>query len=185
MNCYIMMGTTLAGKSEHGKRLAAEYGKVYVSSGDIARSLMDDATKAEFAEGKLSPHDLEIRKAIFRKMWEAYHSGKDIVLDGFPRTPWHVVHFLAQVFPQQMIVIELDTARDVVIARACKRSRDEFDTEAIVTKRNEVYVKETAPALRFLCEHFGRSIYVPVLFEQEPTTVFAKIVTELASRDLL
>lgn len=180
-----MMGTTLAGKSEHGRKLAQEYGMIYVSSGDIARSLMDDATKAEFAEGKLSPHDLEIRKAIFRKVWESYHAGKNIVLDGFPRTPWHVVHFLAQVFPHTMVVVELDTAREVVMARSRKRSRDEFDTEAIVTKRNEVYLQETAPALRFLSSHFGRAVRVEVPYEQEPTTVFSKIVAELDARGLL
>jgi cytidylate kinase len=66
MKIFVMQGTTNAGKTAHGRQLAKDLGLEYVSSGDIARGLMDEETKAEFAEGKLSPHDAEIRRRDLR-----------------------------------------------------------------------------------------------------------------------
>lgn len=185
MNAFIMMGTTLAGKTLHGKELAKRFGMDYVSSGDIARSMMDAATKAEFAEGRLSPHDKEIRSAIFAKMWNAHHHGRHIVLDGFPRTPWHVVHLLAQELPQKFVVINLDVSLPVIVERTIERKRDEFDTEAVVLKRNEVYEKETRPGLLFLSDHFGQRINVIVNYELEREEITKTIIERLGRRGLL
>lgn len=185
MKAYIMMGTTLAGKTKHGRELAEKFGFEYVSSGDIARSLMDEATKAEFAEGKLSPHDREIRDVIFRRMWDAHHRGRHIVLDGFPRTPRHAVYMLAKDFPHDFVVINLDVSREVVLARAGERNRDAFDNEATVIKRNEVYLSETAPALLFIASHFGKYVRVVVEKETDPTTIFSRIVAALDAKGLL
>ncbi len=182
MTIFVMQGTTLAGKTEHGRRLAKELGADYIASGDIARSLMDAATKAEFSEGKLSPHDKQIREAIYKRIADAKES---VVLDGFPRIPAHVIDFIMwrhDTFkhPPKIVVIKIAVPVSVIIARGENRKRDEFDTAATILKRHAVYKDETEPALDFMVTFFGHGVAVSLPAEAEKTNVYSAIVDELA-----
>lgn len=78
---YFFIGTPLAGKSTIAKRLAAEEGLPYVSTGDLARSLgmgMEDSIRT---------HDLSQRfdADIVRAVLDACAKGPCVV-DGFPRS---------------------------------------------------------------------------------------------------
>lgn len=184
MTIYVMQGTTLAGKTQHGRRLAKDFGMEYVSSGDIARSLMDDATRSEFAQGKLSPHDEKIRMAIYAKIVQANLYGDNILLDGFPRIPMHVIDFMTwrrdffEICPK-IVVIKIETCAALIVERGTKRQRDTFDTPETILKRHTIYRDETEPALDFMSSFFGSQVLVTLNHEAEIDNVYEAIVGEL------
>ena len=193
MRLYVMMGTTLAGKTEHGKRLARDLHCAYICSGDIARQLMDDKTKAEFANGKLSPHDSAIRQEIYRLLLEfqsSYPSG--VVLDGFPRNAAHVINLITWLEDWvyqtasrlQVVVVRLEVPASVIVARSAMRGRDQFDTPEIVLKRHNVYLDESAPALEYLAKVYGQMVEITLTAEATFESVHQSIVDELADRNL-
>lgn len=179
MKLFIMQGTTLAGKTEHGRRLSSDLHLDYISSGNIARSFMDKQTEELFAEGQLSPHDEKIRNVIFERL----SIGNSVLLDGFPRTALHVVHLMNFVKKldrrPSIIVVRLDVPVDVIVKRAVGRGRDQFDTEEVALKRNEVYTTETKPALDFLGRWFGTQVTVTVPAEAEKDNVYRTLLDML------
>jgi adenylate kinase family enzyme len=158
MKIFLMMGTTLAGKTTHGKLLADETGGAYISSGDIARSLMDAKTDAAFARGQLSPHDAKILGLIWERLENTllcWGAGSAAVIDGYPRTADHVLHLLEFInthltYDIEVVVVHLDAARHVICHRAARRERDKFDTQQVVIERDELYRRETQPAFERL-----------------------------------
>jgi adenylate kinase family enzyme len=192
MKIFVMQGTTNAGKTAHGRQLAKDLGLEYVSSGDIARGLMDEETKAEFAEGKLSPHDAEIRRAIYDRIVE---SRAGVVLDGFPRTAAHVIDlilWLEETYGSldeqncpDICVVRLDVAVPVIVARVKARARDEFDTAEVALKRHAVYIDDTATAFNFLASRPNVSLVV-VTLPQEASfdSVHLALLGELEDRRL-
>jgi len=85
----IFLGPPGAGKGTQAQRLVEEKGFVQLSTGDILREAVKKGTELgkkakEYMEaGKLVPDDLIIA-IIEEKLKEL--EGKDIILDGFPRT---------------------------------------------------------------------------------------------------
>lgn len=141
------MGDTLAGKTTHGKWLAKDHGALYISSGEIARSLMDETTKSNFNQGGLSPHDELIIQTIRRKIVE--YDGKCVILDGFPRMQQHrqaIEDWYQTYWPAEYpCAVLLDVPFDIILRRSHDRSRDSFDTPEIAAKRHEVFARETVP----------------------------------------
>lgn len=189
MRIYVMMGTTMAGKTEHGKALARELGYDYIASGDIARSLMDEKTKVEFAQGKLSPHDEKIRQTIYGLILKSNAVG-GVVLDGFPRNAAHVIDFITwledwlhQTASRATVtVIRLDVPISVIIARVSKRGRDQFDTSDIVLKRHTVFLDETVQPLEYLAHVYGSIVTITLASEASFDSVHQTIVNELEDR---
>lgn len=193
MRIFVMMGTTLAGKTRHGKQLAKELGCEYIASGDIARSLMDEKTKEEFAQGKLSPHDEKIRQAIYERILGAISCG-GVVLDGFPRNAAHVIDFITWLedWIQQgghnrasVIVVRLDVPASVIVARASLRERDQFDTSEIALKRHGLYLNETAPALEYLARVYGNVATITLVAEADFEHVHNAIMGELEDKQII
>ncbi len=160
MQLIVMMGTTCAGKTTHGKLLADAFKYQYVSSGDIARGLMDADTARNFTQGELSPYDDEIAEAIFEKL-DAETIG--MVLDGYPRTQKHYAELrdwvtrktVIQERPLPPIVIYLAISPKIAIGRAIARQRDEFDTEEVVRKRHELFMQVTRPIVQDAAMYAG------------------------------
>jgi adenylate kinase family enzyme len=142
-----MAGTTCAGKTTHGRRLAETFGLRYVSSGEIARRLMDADTSRSFAQGGLSPHDTEICNEV-RKAIDTELVG--LVLDGFPRTKHHYGELKSWLRDRQIpppILIYFAISEYVAIARSKNRGRDEFDKEGATAKRHLLFVEQTKPVI--------------------------------------
>ncbi|MFA5936702.1 MAG: nucleoside monophosphate kinase [Candidatus Paceibacterota bacterium] len=167
MNVVIMVGTTGAGKSTHGKLLAEKYGYSYVSSGAIARSLMDENTARSFASGGLSPHDDAITDAIKERF-----SGEmlGIVLDGFPRNEYHVekLRSWANIVGANIRVIYINVPMPLIKERILSRHRDEFDTEEALAGRHEIFLKETFPIINRLVWEFKYPAIEVALTQERP-----------------
>lgn len=142
----IMGGSTGSGKTTHGKLLARWMEANYVSSGDIARNLMDGDTARLFKNGQLSPHENDIREAIFRKLNGSVRS----VLDGFPRLKeqYQALNAWSLLEPgAELYLVWLDVHGVVLRNRWRARKRDEFDGLRAYMARHRLYEEETKPVL--------------------------------------
>ena len=86
----IMLGAPGAGKGTQAKMIAEKYGIPHISTGDIFRANIKNATelgmeaKKSMDEGKLVPDELTVKILLDRVAQDDCKNG--YVLDGFPRT---------------------------------------------------------------------------------------------------
>ncbi len=174
----IFLGPPGAGKGTQAERLVEEKGFVQLSTGDILREAVKKGTelgkkaKEYMDAGKLVPDDLII-EIIEEKLKEL--EGKDIILDGFPRTipqAEALEKMLPKVGRKLDAVILFDVPDEVVIERISGRRIDpktgkvyhikynppppdieviqrDDDKEEVVRNRLKVYHEQTAPLIEF------------------------------------
>ena len=163
-----------AGKGTQAERLAAHYGIMHLSSGELFRK----EVAAETPTGKLAAAYLErgdlvpdevVLDMLRDTVMEAARTG-GYVLDGFPRTLRQAEE--AYLVAQQVDGIELQAVihlqvgrqelRRRLLSRAKREGRSD-DTEATVNHRLDVYDAETEPLIGF---YAGRGLVVEVNGEQ-------------------
>ena len=174
----IFLGPPGAGKGTQAQRLVEEKGFVQLSTGDILREAVKNRTelgkkaKKYMDAGKLVPDDLII--AIIEEKLKDLE-GKDIILDGFPRTipqAEALDKMLPSIGRSLDKVILFDIEDKEVIRRLSGRRVDpktgkvyhvEFnpppegveviqrddDKEEVIKKRLEVYHQQTAPLVEY------------------------------------
>ncbi|WP_457642333.1 adenylate kinase [Persephonella sp.] len=174
----IFLGPPGAGKGTQAQRLVEEKGFVQLSTGDILREAVKNRTelgkkaKEYMDAGKLVPDDLII--AIIEEKLKDLE-GKDIILDGFPRTipqAEALDKMLPSIGRSLDKVILFDIEDKEVIRRLSGRRVDpktgkvyhvEFnpppegveviqrddDKEEVIKKRLEVYHQQTAPLVEY------------------------------------
>lgn len=175
---YIFLGPPGAGKGTQAQRLVEERGFVQISTGDILREAVKKGTELgkkakEYMEaGKLVPDEIIIG-IIKEKLKEL--EGKDIILDGFPRTipqAEALDRMLPEVGRKLDGVILFDVPDEEVIKRLSGRRVDpktgkvyhiiynpppegieviqrDDDREEVIKKRLEVYHSQTAPLIEY------------------------------------
>ena len=175
---YIFLGPPGAGKGTQAQRLVEEKGFVQISTGDILREAVKKGTELgkkakEYMEaGKLVPDEIIIG-IIKEKLKEL--EGKDIILDGFPRTipqAEALDRMLLEVGRKLDGVILFDVPDEEVIKRLSGRRVDpktgkvyhiiynpppegieviqrDDDREEVIKKRLEVYHSQTAPLIEY------------------------------------
>ncbi len=175
---YIFLGPPGAGKGTQAQRLVEERGFVQISTGDILREAVKKGTELgkkakEYMEaGKLVPDEIIIG-VIKEKLKEL--EGKDIILDGFPRTipqAEALDRMLPEVGRKLDGVILFDVPDEEVIKRLSGRRVDpktgkvyhiiynpppegieviqrDDDREEVIKKRLEVYHSQTAPLIEY------------------------------------
>jgi adenylate kinase len=169
-----------AGKGTQAELLAAQYGVVHLSSGDLFRREVAAGTDLGRAvtgyldRGELVPDDLVLQLLIGPIVEAAAHGG--YVLDGFPRSlpQAEEAYRLARQFEDVVLeaVVHLEVPRDQLrkrlLARAASEGRND-DNAATIDRRLEVYEVQTRPILGF---YASRGLLVDVNGDQEVEDVF-------------
>ena len=142
----ILFGLAGSGKSTQGQILAKKHKLVWLSVGQVLR----DTGKFDkiLEKGELVP-DEKVVKIMHEKIREIQKTGKDIILDGFPRDIWQakwVAEHLAADITQAVV---LDAPKDELLVRIMARGRED-DTREAVEKRFDIVEKNLSGILREL-----------------------------------
>ncbi|MDO5094078.1 MAG: adenylate kinase [Propionibacteriaceae bacterium] len=153
----LIMGAPGAGKGTQASALSNAYEVPAISTGDIFRANIREATdlgvkvKALIDAGEYVPDD--ITEAIVAQRLAEPDCESGFLLDGFPRT-MHQVHFLDRHLEGQRrrlnAVVSLMVEPDLLVARLLDRAAKEGradDNEDTIRRRMEVYAGQTAPLL--------------------------------------
>lgn len=173
----IITGVAGSGKSTEGQQLARELGYEWISIGQMLRDHVDAARQQELIEGKMLD-DQEVI-AILQDVIAGVPAGKEILLDGFPRTPHQADWLLGQHQQGRLrvrAVIHLVASEAVVKRRLLARARPDDNEEAIKLRFAE-YEQTILPVLaRF------KAANVPVYdinAEQSPQDVHRDVLAKL------
>jgi adenylate kinase len=157
----LLFGAPGSGKGTQGKILGTIPGFFHSSTGDIFRSLDLQSTTGrtvwEFSsKGKLVPDELTIN------IWKQYIQGMElinqfhpeteiIVLDGLPRSVDQARLLDNTIDVLKVIHLVADQAKMVerLRRRALRENRVDDASDTVITKRFEVYQKETKPVLDY------------------------------------
>jgi adenylate kinase len=153
----ILFGPPGAGKGTQAAALCDEYSIVHISTGDIFRANVGNATAlgrraSEYMDrGDLVPDEVVIAMVDDRLKQDDARDG--FLLDGFPRTLPQVEaldEMLARNGHRLDGVIRLLVDDDELMARLLQRAREQGradDTREVIANRIETYKDETEPAV--------------------------------------
>jgi adenylate kinase len=160
----ILLGAPGAGKGTQGVRLATHYGVAHVSSGDILRQHVTEATElgqqiaASVAAGELVPDELVLR-VIGRAVADAMETG-GYLLDGFPRTIEQAERAYqgasrANVAAHAVVYLAVpdDVAEERLRERGATSGRIDDASPEVIHHRLEVFHAQTVPLLDFYRDH--------------------------------
>lgn len=189
MKHVVIVGPQGAGKGTQATRLAARFGLLHLSTGDIFRELMRgdsdlaEEVRAYVDRGELVPDELTA-KVLFARLDDlaAKSQATGALFDGYPRNEAQ-----AQVLDETIsrrgeelaAVVHLDVALDVLRARIAGRAAEERrsdDTPEALERRLRIYFEETQP----LIERWrARGLVVDINGDQSANDVAADIVRDV------
>jgi adenylate kinase len=150
----IVLGRQGAGKGTQCLRLSERYGMPHISTGDMLRQAVEEATpvgleaKELMDAGDLVPDDVMQRIVAERlDLPDVVEHG--FLLDGFPRTVGQA-QALDDMTDDRFIdlALNLDVAEEVVMERMLSRGRED-DTAEAIRRRLDLYDAETSPLLEW------------------------------------
>lgn len=183
----LLIGPPGAGKGTQASRLASAFGVPAISTGDIFRANVANATelglkvKAIMDAGEYVPDD--ITNAIVADRLREPDAVNGFLLDGYPRTPEQVAELdrvLAAEHEPLNAVVQLDADPEEVVARLLKRAAEQGradDTEDVIRHRMSVYEQQTAPLIDLFAQR-GLLVKVDALGSVDDVT--QRILTALA-----
>jgi adenylate kinase len=194
----ILLGPPGAGKGTQAQRLAAKYGIVQLSTGDMLREAVKSATPTGrkvqdiIAHGRLAPDDVVV-DLVGARITEP-DARKGFILDGFPRTVPQAAaldHMLAGKGLALDAVIELRVDEAALIKRIESRIlemrmkgeplRDD-DNPEVLRIRLQAYREQTAP----LIDYYDRKRVLRTVNGMAPieevTAAIDKVLTAAAGR---
>lgn len=152
----VLFGPPGAGKGTQSEILLQRYGLVHLSTGDIFRFNIKNATalgqqaKAFMDKGELVPDSLTI--SMLESEVIKHSDPKGFIFDGFPRTSAQAEAldgFLAGRGTSITCMLALEVGEEELIKRLLNRAttsgRADDSDESIVRNRITVYNRETAP----------------------------------------
>jgi adenylate kinase len=159
----VLFGPPGAGKGTQSEKLIDKYNLVHLSTGDIFRYNIKNATelgtlaKSYMDKGQLVPDEVTI-KMLEAEVNKHAHS-KGFIFDGFPRTSKQAEaldNFLATKNTSITLMLALEVEEEELKKRLLLRGKDsgradDKDPE-VVQKRISVYNAETAPVKNFYAE---------------------------------
>ena len=152
------MGPPGAGKGTQAKILAEKYNLIHLSTGDILRREIKKKTAIGLeAQSYMNGGNLVPDNVLLSIMGSTLTSLKDsgTILDGFPRTIPQA-EGLSTIFKNLDSkidhVLNIHVEEQILINRLIERAQNSGrpdDTEEVITKRQKVYAKLTAPLVNF------------------------------------
>ena len=162
MMVLVFLGPPGSGKGTQSAKLAGYLGTVHISTGEILRQAIKDATDlgqkatAYIEKGQLVPSPLVID--LVAERLSGPHCQAGCLLDGFPRSVDQAQALDQQLSAQEAkldLVLSLSVPQEELERRMLKRSRKEGrsdDNPAIFAKRFNVYQTTTEPLISYYQE---------------------------------
>ena len=151
----VLFGAPGAGKGTQAAKLTEKYGMNHISTGDIIRQEIRDATalgltvKEATARGELAPDEVVIE--IIDNYVHSCGPTPGNIFDGFPRTTPQAEAFDAILATHDMhidVMLELVVSEEELVQRILLRGaasgRADDMSEAVIRNRIEVYNAQTA-----------------------------------------
>ena len=163
----ILLGAPGAGKGTQATRIAAKYGIVHISTGDIFRANIKNGTeigklaKSYIDAGKLVPDSVTCDIVKDRLTWDDVNKG--YLLDGFPRSLFQAEELTK--FADIDLCLNLEVDESLIMDRICGRR---------VCSCGESYHVSTLKG-KTTCEKCGKELYVRE--DDNPETVKARLNT--------
>ncbi len=182
----VILGRQGSGKGTQSLRLAAQYGCVHLSTGDVLRAAGEEGTELGqqaagiMNAGGLVGDDVMIPLVAERVAKPDIMSGGGL-LDGFPRTADQangLEAMLADLGQELTIAINLDVPVEAVTLRLMARGRED-DTEEAIARRLSLYEEQTAPLLNWFAE---RGLLATVDGLGEEDQVFSRLTEAIDGR---
>ena len=156
----VLFGPPGAGKGTQSERLVNRYKLVHLSTGDIFRKNIKEATalgtlaKSYMDAGNLVPDEVTIN--MLKSELEAFPEASGFIFDGFPRTSPQALA-LDEMLKEKNQTISCMLALEVeevelekrLLGRAATSGRADDGDISIVRNRIEVYKRETAPVAEY------------------------------------
>lgn len=130
----ILMGLAGSGKSTQGKILAERLKGVWLSAGQVLRDTQDASVKAVQREGGLVNDQVTI-PLMTQEMAQAIVDGKDIVLDGFPRTKEQAEWAAENIADRVKAMIQIVVPKEELIRRLEMRGREDDQSREAIEER--------------------------------------------------
>ncbi len=185
----IFFGPPGVGKGTQAARVAKHYDLVHISTGDILRAEIKQATdmgmivKDIITAGELVPDDLLIE--LLESTCDKHKGTKGFVFDGFPRTI-RQAEALDEMMERKQCkvskVISLEVPPDELLRRLVNRAIEQGrtdDTAEVIKNRLVVYQKHTKPLIDF---YKLKNIFVEVLGVGTIEGIFASLCNVIDNR---
>ena len=177
----IVLGRQGAGKGTQCARLAERYGVPHISTGDMLRQAVEEATplgleaKALMDAGDLVP-DAVMQGIVAERLDRPDAVEHGFLLDGFPRTVGQAEALEAMTDDEFIhLAVNIDVPEDIVLERMLGRGRED-DTVDAIRRRLDLYEAETAPLLAWFGDRYLLATIDGVGTEDEVATrLFAAI----------
>ncbi len=150
----VILGRQGSGKGTQSELIAANYGCIHLSTGDVLRAAVAEGTElgiqaqAVMESGSLVGDDIMVG-IVADRLAAADIATNGVLLDGFPRTSEQadgLETILKNNNLAMTVALNVDVPVDVVTQRMLERGRSD-DTAEAIQKRLELYDSQTAPLL--------------------------------------
>ena len=191
MTRLLIIGPPGAGKGTQAALLAESFGIPAISTGDIFRYNVKNATelglkaKAFMDRGEYVPDSLT--NALVKDRLAQPDAQKGFLLDGYPRTIDQVHQldsFLDEMNKRLDVVMQLTADVDELVRRLAKRAQDQGrtdDTPEVIRRRQAVYEEQTAPLIDV---YVSRSLVAKINGLGDINEVTGRIIEALEARGL-
>lgn len=186
----ILFGPPGSGKGTQSEKLIAAYGLVHLSTGDILRREIAQATplgleaKSLMDQGQLVPDAVVI--GMIRSAIDNNPQAKGFLFDGFPRTEAQSIaldELLAQKNTEIGVVLALEVGREELVKRLLNRGltsgRSDDTNEAVISNRIAEYQTKTTVVANYYSK-FGK--VVSIKGEGTVDEIFSALCSEIDKR---
>ncbi len=186
----ILFGPPGSGKGTQSEKLIAAYGLVHLSTGDILRKEITEATPLGLEAKKLMDNGILVPDAVvvgmIRSALENNPLAKGFLFDGFPRTEAQSValdQLLAEKNTEIGVVLALEVSQDELLKRLLNRGltsgRPDDNNEAIISNRIQEYLNKTTVVANYYSK-FNK--VVSIKGEGTVETIFSDLCSEIDKR---